>query len=84
MKLRNTSEKIIHVGTHILLPGQEINIAKSATETPSMRTLVAFNLISLTEDAVPTMAVAEEEPDIAEEAAPVDEEKPKRGRKTSK
>ena len=29
MKLKNTSDKIIHVNTNILLPGQEISIAKS-------------------------------------------------------
>ena len=90
MKLKNTSDKIIHVNTNILLPGQEISIAKSATETPGMRALVNFNLISLTEepDDKKAKAVKEEPKEEVEEVAeePKEEERPKatRGRKASK
>jgi len=89
MKLKNTSDKIIHVGTNILIPGQEISIAKAATDTPAMRSLVSFNLISLTEEADDKKAQKAEEKKVAEAVAeePAEgEEKPKatRGRKAPK
>lgn len=83
MKLKNTSDKIIHVGTNILIPGQEISIAKSATETPGMRSLVNFNLISLTEEEEDKVKEEVKEEPVVES---VGEEKPKatRGKKASK
>lgn len=92
MKLKNTSDKIIHVGTNIILPGQEISIAKSATETPSMRTLANFNLISLTDEPEAKVVKEPEAKDeqevekVEESEESVVEEKPKatRGKRASK
>ena len=82
MKLRNLSDKIINVNTAVVLPGSEIAITKAEADTPAMKALANFNIISLTEEE-PKKAEPVEDEAVTEEEG---EEKPKtaRGRKASK
>ncbi len=88
MKLTNLSDRIINVGTQIVLPGGVINIKDEMAETPSLKALVNFNLIALAkEENKEAVEVHEEAPEEDSEevnATTEDEEKPKRGRKASK
>lgn len=82
MKLTNLSDRIINVGTQIVLPGGVAEIKDELADTPSIKALKNFNLISLAEGE---KAVEEEEvPEETAEDTVEDAEKPKRGRRASK
>lgn len=77
MKIKNTSKKLIHIGTIPLMPGEETTVANTIAEAPSIQVLAKHGLLELTAEkkaaqpkaptpAITVAAVTEDEPPKAE------------------
>lgn len=92
MKVKNTSKKLIHIGSTPLMPGEETVVANTIAETPAIQILVKHGLLELTAEKKAQPKPKEETPavTVAEvtEAEPPKADPPKtttqRGNKSAK
>lgn len=79
MKLKNTSVKVINIGTKILMPGAEMEVSAEIANLPSLRAIARMGLLTIEDDgaakaaaAAAAKAKAEEEAKAAEAQAQAD------------
>lgn len=75
MKLKNTSVKVINIGTKILMPGAEMEVSAEIANLPSLRAIARMGLLTIEDDGAAKAAAeaaakakAEEEAKAAAEA----------------
>ena len=51
MKIKNIGDKIIHVGSTVLLPEKEMKASKAVCETPAIKAFVKAGFLAIEEEA---------------------------------
>lgn len=73
MKLKNTSVKVINIGTNALLPGAEMEVSAEVANLPSVRAIARMGLLTIeegeTEKATAAKAKAKAEAEAKAAAA---------------
>lgn len=58
MKLKNTSVKVINIGTNALLPGAEMEVSAEVANLPSVRAIARMGLLTIEEGETEKAAAA--------------------------
>lgn len=62
MKLKNTSVKVINIGTKILMPGDEMEVSKEIANLPAIHAIARIGLLTIEDnDAAKDAAKAKAE-----------------------
>ncbi len=83
MKLRNIGDKIVSIGTTVVMPGADIQITAEQAQLPAIGILIAKKFVKIEDDPVVAKSVVEEIPvnEQPAEETPVEKKATSSGRK---